>query len=397
MVGQMTLKKRTDKNGRKICKGLIAAVLLAGGVSVLFGCKKNEVISVTENTNYPFTYQESSKGSILVKLDGSYSPDYQWTAASKNEAVASVEVEKEEKNGMITYRIVPQDEGFTTVEFVRMKDTGEVDHLNDVPEKEPDEDTSGEDMEEEDSEEYIPEEESASEEENLSPEGYITAEGVDENGNVIDGTVITDVTNPEIIDLTSDENPYTEYYLSRLQAKDRVCYISLNITVEKKGKKKLRSSADVSEVKDYEGLTTGESDGINYAIWKDETRDLLVRITEDDYVVVSADCTFIDSESEKVNEDGEVIPLMVPERPEKGADGKDMILEVSQMGDNGNGAVYAIDGFTQGTAIVYFSIPAKKLRLVIELEQDFYGDFVKTNSFVESYTPTQDELSLIGE
>ncbi|MBP3204207.1 MAG: hypothetical protein J6M66_02145 [Lachnospiraceae bacterium] len=107
------MKHLTRKTG--VAAAVLAALLLAG-------CNKNEVHQGGEGTNFPYTWQVKNNGSVIVKLDGSYAPDYTWVVDEPGQTVVKVETIGNEKKGAISYRITPLAEGNAVVTFTRRKE-----------------------------------------------------------------------------------------------------------------------------------------------------------------------------------------------------------------------------------------------------------------------------------
>ena len=106
------------KRARRVISALLAGVMVLG----IAGCGKN-TFQGGEDTNFPYTWKEERKGTILLTLDGSYgSQDYHWSAVSSDEKVLQVTVVKKEKNGKISYRVTPLAEGPAQVTFVRERE-----------------------------------------------------------------------------------------------------------------------------------------------------------------------------------------------------------------------------------------------------------------------------------
>ena len=107
------MKHLTRKTG--VAAAVLAALLLAG-------CNKNEVHQGGEGTNFPYTWQVKNNGSVIVKLDGSYAPDYTWVVDEPAQAVIKVEAMGNEKKGVVSYRITPLAEGNAVITFTRRKE-----------------------------------------------------------------------------------------------------------------------------------------------------------------------------------------------------------------------------------------------------------------------------------
>ncbi len=87
------------KKSKRVISVMFAGLLVLG----MAGCGKKNTYQGGEDTNFPYTWKEESKGSVLIRLDGKYGPeDYRWTAVSSDAEVVKVEVVKKEKNGIIS-------------------------------------------------------------------------------------------------------------------------------------------------------------------------------------------------------------------------------------------------------------------------------------------------------
>ena len=101
----------------------IAVFLISLVVILLVVRNKTVIMQGGEGTNFPYTWQEKSNGTVVVKLNGSYAPEYQWTVDNSDPSVIGVEAGSEEKKGEITYNINPLAQGTASITFSRMRET----------------------------------------------------------------------------------------------------------------------------------------------------------------------------------------------------------------------------------------------------------------------------------
>ena len=325
----------------------VATILALAGMVVFTGCKNTH--KEGEGTNYPFTWTEKGNGQIVVKLDGSKSADYSWTAVSEDESIATVKAKKEEKDGVIKYTIYPQTEGITTIVFKRERDTGEVPF-----------DGTAKETEGETSEVKPVEEEPVSETEE---------EGVDEDEDSVE--ILQNVFN-------------------RMVAEDRVCVIKLDISVVPKNKKGTKYKATCFEVRqdEQEGLQIVEGEAVNYRFWKEEDGALLIRFPKTNQGwLTSVTCKYTGTQ-----EEAEIVDGIVPDEPEQDENGQKMTVNVYAFGNYENEDIFCVMGIAQGEAIVTFTSPEDGFKIEFVLSISDSGEIVVVDHAATTYKATQQEI-----
>ena len=345
-----------------------ATILALAGMVLLTGCGKNSTFQEGAGTNYPFSWKQKSNGQILVTLNGSYTPDYTWTAVSEDESVAVVEVKKEEKNSIVKYLITPMAEGRTTVTFIRMNDTGEEsEYTKETPAP----------VEDEDSSEAEVEGNKAGE-----PASADDASGAEEN--------------PSEVYYGEGYDPSRAFYYERLTAKDKVCEISMDIEVSLE-KKKLKAVGYYTGTTETEGLTKGGDDEVTFSSWKEDDNILYVRLAdmEGDWTV-RTEGKYAGAPEAEVDENGEPIIGIVPDVPAKDEAGNDIIVSAYHFGYYASDSVFCIQGLYPGTAVVRISSVSLKKMYVVNLTIQEGGYLTVESEEIEAYTPTKEELEILN-
>ena len=345
-----------------------ATILALAGMVLLTGCGKNNTYQEGADTNYPFSWKQKSNGQILVTLNGSYTPDYSWTAVSEDESIALVEVKQEEKNSIVKYLITPKAEGRTTVTFIRMNDTGEEsEYTKESPAPEEDEDVSEAEVEGNQAGE---------------PASADDASGAEEN--------------PSEVYYGEGYNPSMAFYYERLTAKDKVCEISMDIEVSLE-KKKLKATAYYTGTTETVGLTKGGDDEVTFVSWKEDDNVLYVRLAnmEGDWTV-RTEGVYAGAPAEEVDENGNPVIGIVPDVPGKDESGNDIIVSTYHFGYYSGDPVYCIQGLYPGTAVVRISSVSLKKVYVLHLTIQEGGFLTVESEVIEAYTPTKEELEILN-
>ena len=338
----------SQKKNRFGITKISATILALAGMVLLSGCNKN-VTAGGEGTNYPYTWQEKGNGTIIVKLDGSHTPDYFWVAEIGDSSVATVDVKKEEKAGIVSYVIKPASEGITTVEFVRKK----ADNKSNIDYSEPEREFETSEVKEDQGDEGSLE----------APSDYFTAE--------------------ELEEMQKSSNMYFENMVSD----DVVCKIYLNINVAITGKNKLKATASPSEeTKELEGTQAGSDGEFSYQYWKESDNYMFLRITDVD------ETWFVSRESVYMPTAQETLPGIVSEGPAIDENGNEQIFEVKPYGYMDGDAVYTISGIVPGTATLYLSAPLHSQQFVMRMTIGEGGVITVNDAAVVPYSPTADEI-----
>ena len=327
---------------------ITATILATAGMVLLSGCNKNTNAG-GEGTNYPFTWQEKNNGTIVVKVDGSYAPGYFWSTSSGDDNVVTVDVKKNEKNGIATYIIKPVSEGITTVEFVRKKGENKINI-----------DYSGKPAEEiktsevkEDSGDDIPTE---------APSEFFTEEELEEM------------------------NESSKQYFENMVSDDVVCRILFDVQVSTVKKGKLKAAATPSGVSELEGTQIGAEGEISFEYWKESDTQVFLRITDVE------ETWFMKRESVYVPQETEEIVGYVPAGPVEDEDGNEQIFEAYEYGFTDGQMVYAINGVCPGNATLTLAAPLHSQRFVMRMTISAGGAITVDDARVESYTPTAEEI-----
>ena len=325
----------------KIARRLISALLATIMALSMAGCGNKNTFQGGGNTNFPYTWKEESKGTILLTLSGSYGPeDYHWSAVSSDETILKVTVVKKEKKGKISFRVTPLAEGSAQITFVRERavqgasqgtESAVVDNTTDKQEKV--QDTKGEN----------------------------DAKDSDEKSKGA----------PKQASTETDDGAYAsqvlEAYVDSYRAKDYICEIVVQMNSAPTGKKgKLKASLVAGTTREFQGIMqnaqSAQSDvsGFDYTLWEDANGMVQLRLPsfesewnvnwQSDYVAP---------------EDAEIPGIIIPV-PEK-ENGKYVILEINNAGHVEGAQCYTIRGLFQGTAVIDFSNPEKDKHLSISV------------------------------
>lgn len=415
------MKHLTRKTG--VAAAVLAALLLAG-------CNKNEVHQGGEGTNFPYTWQVKNNGSVIVKLDGSYAPDYTWGVDEPVQTVVKVEAIGNEKKGAISYRITPLAEGNAVVTFTRRKELSQdliaqdMDQGSDyeavrkaigetVAESEATESETAESeaAESETAETEVAESETteseAAENETVEssieeappvvipkgdtppvagpmeveriPGSLVLSVDADSTVSVETNTInIESTTEPTDSESTEtlDENDadWNTLYAERLTPHDVVSEIRIFFEVTPTGKKgKLCVAAQADYGVEYKGLTRSTDSSLDYKIWTDSMGSLMVRVPYTEKAC-------------EVSWEGEYLPETSGEsgsaiEPQK-VDDRYEILTVSQLGAVGGDECFEIQGLESGRATVEFKTgQARKLILEVAIAPN--GEITVNSHHVE--------------
>ncbi|MCR5476317.1 MAG: hypothetical protein K6E92_01670 [Lachnospiraceae bacterium] len=384
-------------------KNITRSALLICMLALLACCGKKEIHREGEGTNYPYTWQESKNGSILVTLDGSFTPEYEWSAENDRSEDASpvkITVEGKEKTGRVTYRITPVSEGWANVAFVRSREVAgateeEPEQVElpeegaDVQERHPDEDPDAEEGPEEDPE---PREEAT-----VVPGGVYLG-GVDEDGEDLEEELLISGEGAETVHYAVEDIAVTwgnGGYDSGDTPVDLVCRIRFSLSVEpgsRKGKFKVVCSG--TEGSEYQGLITGEEAGISYRLWCDDTGSLRVRVPINDggwYATELTDAKLA------TREDVEDTPGLIYEEPEADEDGFFHLVSGEDHGYVAGENAFLISGIAAGTTKVTISSPLLERQLVLALTLDENGKIKVDSVHVDGYTPDEAALEKARE
>lgn len=85
--------------------------------------KKTELFeSYEEVLDYPISYKTDKDGNLVVKLDGSKTPDLSWDLRIADDSYVDVVLQGKESKGKAEYLITAKAPGMTRVDFVRSRD-----------------------------------------------------------------------------------------------------------------------------------------------------------------------------------------------------------------------------------------------------------------------------------
>ena len=317
----------------------------------LAGCGKMNTGG--EDTNFPYSWKEERRGTVLLKLDGSRSPEgYYWSIKSTDETVLEVKVVKKEKKGIITYRIKPLKEGSAQVVFAKERD------LSSTGEKES---TSGDAAKDSDE----PDDLASGTEGGMASarEEEIQLEDIKEQET--DPSMEAEEASAAAM---ASEN--FEAYLSRFRAKDIIGEIEIRFDAEPVGKKgKLKLSLVLANTKEHKGIMQGgaQTGDIDYQLWEDSDGSLRLRLPMQE----EAWSTSWNGKYEPVEDPG--IPGIVVSVPEM-RDGKYIILEIKDEGILEGAQCFTVRGLEQGTATIEFSNPALDEVLLIQIKISANGE-----------------------
>ncbi len=270
-------------------KILIISFLLAGLlITSLTGCGKKEIHRGGDDQNFPYTWQEKNKGTILVSLDGNYgASDYQWVPESEDEEILIVEKDKKEKDGISYFKIVPVSEGTCTVRFKRARNV--------------ESETAGE---------------------------------------------------------TDTKDRATRIFKEKFVEKDELCDIMFRVNVTG-SKGKFRTEVLITQESEYKGATRSEDESFDYTFWSDEGKDLIVKLSGDDWEP--------SWEGEYTPEERQEIPGLVFDEPETD-EGIPKILEIENGPYTEGVRNFRITGFAKGKAEITFKNPdGRTLTLSVEI------------------------------
>lgn len=336
---------------------LLAITILFLLPILLVGCNKNTVQGGAE-IGYPYSCSISGNGTVTVKLDGSASPDYTWYASSDDVAVVTVSKKGMETNGKATFKITPVSEGDTSVTFIRERETTATTDLY----------------------EYATSEELASYESEISG---TTKDAV--------ATVMKPESEPE-----SDENVIPVPESSDTEAinrvpKDRVCLITISITVTSNGKK-FSSAARTSYEDKLDPIINDTGEGIPYQIWQDDAgvyRLNLPRVAGG--WLVSDESEYTGTSEELVDPETGAVLGYTGDTLKTDEKGNPIIIETYDMGGIGD-VSYKIVPQAQGKGTLYFSAPQEKKRLEIQFETGNESYLTILSHSIVSYEPSNAEL-----
>ena len=336
----------------------LLAITILFLLPILFaGCNKNAVQGGAD-IGYPYSYSISGNGTVTVKLDGSASPDYTWYASSDDVAVVTVSKKGMETNGKATFKITPVSEGDTSVTFIRERETTATTDLY----------------------EYATSEELASYEAEISG---TTKDAV--------ATVMEPESEPE-----SDENVIPVPESSNTEEinrvpKDRVCIITIPISVTPNGKK-FRTEAGSPMEEKMDGIISDSGEGIPYQIWQDENNEYRLNLPSVAGGWLISDESEYTGTSEELTdpETGAVIGY-TGENVKTDEKGKPIIIETYNMGGIGD-ISYKIVPQAQGRGTLYFSAPQEKKRLEIQFETGNESYLTILSHSIVSYEPSNAEL-----
>ena len=307
----------------------VISVMLAGlMVLSMAGCGKKNTYQGGEGTNFPYTWKEESKGTVLIKLDGSYGPeDYRWTAVSSDEEVVKVEVVKKEKKGKISYRVTPLAEGTAQVTFTRQREV-------------PGAEESGETSETAGSVEAGSGTES---QESPDENGPVSDEGAEEEDFelVSDGDALVSDTDIAAEDAQENENRADELYeryLERYRVKDVLSEITFLFGADHSGKKGRLILSDVKATEqEHTGVMGSEDTGFTYKLWEDSSGmlQLSLPITEEGWET--------SWEGEYIAPEDPGIPGITISQPEK-ENGRYVILRIKSNGTIEGEQNYSVQG-----------------------------------------------------
>lgn len=358
--------------------GAVLLVILAIVAILLITARRKGIRHELAQTNYPISWTEEKDGSVSVKLDGRFKPDYTWKAVSDDDTLLEIK-EGKEKNGIVTYRIKPIAEGNASVEFIRFRETEEIP----VPEP-PTEEESSEDLKPEDIE---PEEENSEivQEPDYVPSGSMLM-STDEEGN----TVEVPLFSGEDVVVYKDENIPESNSEEIYQPEDVVCRFTLNFTNTLKGKNKFIASTAPGEYYEGEGLIIGAHG------------ERIFRKSDSEFMVLLPPCLGLwleNTESkfsgnfyQELDEYGNIREEVILPSPEFDENGNAIILRVSRAGIYRDYTVFTVTGLGEGTATVTFSSPDLKIRTTINLTIDRYGTLTMESYTFEEYKPTAAEI-----
>ena len=356
----------------------ILTILTLVMVPLMFaGCNKT-VNQGGEGTQYPFTWSVASNGTVTVKLNGSVTPDYHWTAVSDNESVMIVKQKGTEKKGKATFKISPKSEGTATIRFVREREVV----ANTYTEQEGMTSEELESIEAEVAERDAKEAARKIPKEELEGQIIASEQPSDEEPSEVPSNVIP----------AQEESSNIEE--TRRTPKDMVSNISIYFSVTPNGKK-YSVSGTVMETEEQSGIISESELDMPYQIWQDESGNYRINLSS----VKGGWLVFENSEytgviEEIVDEETGMVTGYSGIIPEVDEEGYAVVIDVTD-----NGGVYdnsfEITPLAPSKGTLFFSSPVEKKRVVVDFEIA-QGNVVSiTGHRVEEYTPTKEELSQV--
>lgn len=109
---------------RYLIIAIIILILLVAIVTIFMIRRSRRELRTTElfqDSDYPISF-ETKEGKVIVKLNGSKSPDLMWEAEIEDEEYVKVEAEGKERKGKAQFIISPLKVGSTRVNFVRRQE-----------------------------------------------------------------------------------------------------------------------------------------------------------------------------------------------------------------------------------------------------------------------------------
>ena len=339
------------KKSKRVISIMLTGVLVLG-MSGCAGCGDKNVNQGGEGTNFPYTWEEESKGTVLIKLDGSYGPkDYRWTVTSNDEEIVKVQVVKKEKKGVVSYRVTPLAEGAAQVTFTRQREvqgTAEGAEEADVTENE---ETTGNE---------------------IANGGENSASAAEEELEVSDEAMLAEMSEAdeslseeelaEAAEAAGRADVLYAQYMERYQVKDVLSEITFQFDADHSGKKgKLILSHTVASEQEHKGLMQSESEGFDYKLWEDSSGMLQLSLP-------IAEAGWETSwEGEYIAPEDPDIPGITISEPEK-ENGRYVILQIVSNGVIDGAQSFYVQGRAQGTATLQFTDKTSKRRLVVEIE-----------------------------
>ena len=399
---------------------VIAAVAVLGiaAVILLIIFNKKDVMYGGVNSNFPYTWQEKSNGSVVVKLNGSFAPQHSWVAENSDPTVVTVERSGEEKNGEVTFVIAPTAAGTAGVTFSRSREivlkglSSENAGTGDISQTDNAEDTSGEgstegkrDPEPGDTDaddvvkgdvppEPIPIEiETAPGGIDISESSIDTdtgdvsdgngmsngssskapdtgTNGKDNaaNGNATDnGSETNSAGNAPTVTETIEIYDPNETLKTVFSPNDTVCEITILFNVESNEKNgKLAAKVNTSFEKEYDGIYRSTDETVDYKLWVDQDGRLLARIP---FVGESWEVTWDGEYYEPVATEAQPDRLiLVPEFE----DGRYIIISVRRIDAIDGDECFMVEGLGPGQATITFSngIINRKVILKIRISDE---------------------------
>ena len=326
------------------------------------GCGKKNIHQGGEGTNFPYTWKEEWKGTILLKLDGTYGPeDYRWTAESTDPSVLEVKVAKKEKKGIVSYRVKALKEGSAQVVFTRQREVPEDQAVESSVTKD---NTDGVTPDVKDEMDSVTPDENA-DIDDFDMQSYLIEDfGAKEQGKTEEDAKAMEVEQDDPEDLEALRLATERYdsFLEQFRAKDVISEITIRFDAEPTGKKeKLKLNFVLANQQEFKGIQQNAGGSIDYKIWEDDTGDLKVRLPE------TGENWNVTWEGEYIPVEDPGIPGIVVSRPEM-VDGRYIILEIQDQGYIEGAHCFIVRGLDQGTATLAFTNPEKQDCLMIDVE-----------------------------